>query len=92
MKSRFKKVLTHRILYRILHRMKVTANLPDKLIFDVKELTQGKNITDSIELALSEWTKLAKLKKLNLLVQKKPFSFSKGFSAATVRKLNQNKK
>jgi hypothetical protein len=72
--------------------MKVTAILPDKLISDVRELTEGKNITDSIELALSEWTKLAKLKKLNLLLQKKPFSFSEGFSAKTVRKLNQIKK
>ncbi|HMV44173.1 MAG TPA: DUF2191 domain-containing protein [Leptospiraceae bacterium] len=72
--------------------MKVTAILPDQLINDVKEFSGGKNITESIEKALSEWIKLAKLKRLNKTIQEKPLSFRDGFSAEKVRKLNRSNK
>ena len=42
--------------------MKVTALIPDDLITDVKQLTQGKNITDSLIKALSEWVSIQKIK------------------------------
>ncbi|TGL56171.1 DUF2191 domain-containing protein [Leptospira kemamanensis] len=70
--------------------MKVTAILPDDLITDVQKYTQGKNITDSLQKALSEWVKLAKVKKLNEKLKKKPLSFSEDFSAETIRKLNRS--
>lgn len=75
-----------------MYHMKVTAILPDELISDVKELTGGKNITDSIEKALSEWIKLAKLKKLNQMVMNSPLVFSDGFTAEKVRKMNRSRK
>lgn len=82
--------MTNRTYYRILYRMKVTAILPDDLITDVQKYTQGKNITDSLQKALSEWVKLAKVKKLNEKLKKKPLSFSEDFSAETIRKLNRS--
>jgi hypothetical protein len=69
--------------------MKVTAILSDELISDVKKLTGGKNITDSLEKALTEWIKIAKLKKLNKKLSENPLSFKEGFSAEKVRKLNK---
>ncbi|MCB1604557.1 MAG: type II toxin-antitoxin system VapB family antitoxin [Gammaproteobacteria bacterium] len=35
--------------------MKVTALISDELIEEVKRLTEGKNITESITIALREW-------------------------------------
>ena len=72
--------------------MKVTAILPDDLVADVKKLTGGKNITDSLEKALSEWLKLAKLKKLNQKLESHPLSFTEGFTADKVRKINRSRK
>lgn len=70
--------------------MKVTAILPDDLIGDVQKYSNGKNITDSLQKALTEWLKLAKLKKLNDKLQDKPLSFKADFSALHVRELNRN--
>jgi len=72
--------------------MKVTAILPDDLISDVKKLTGGKNITESIEKALSEWLKVAKLKKLNQKLENNPLSFADDFTADKVRKINRSRK
>ncbi|MDX1959490.1 MAG: DUF2191 domain-containing protein [Leptospiraceae bacterium] len=72
--------------------MKVTAILSDDLISDVKRLTGGKNITDSLEKALTEWIKITKLKKLNMNLKDNPLSFSKGFTAEKVRKINRVRK
>jgi len=44
--------------------MKVTALIPDDLVNEVKDLTHGKNITESLIFALSEWIRIQKLKKL----------------------------
>ncbi|GBF44615.1 hypothetical protein LPTSP2_39180 [Leptospira ellinghausenii] len=72
-----------------MNRMKVTAILPDDLITEVQKYTEGKNITDSLQKALSEWVKLAKIKKLNEKLRKKPLEFSSNFSAEKVRKINR---
>lgn len=69
--------------------MKVTAILPDDLITDVQKYTQGKNITDSLQKALSEWVKLAKVKKLNEKLRKNPLHFSAEFTAEKVRNLSR---
>ena len=52
--------------------MKVTAILPDDLIQEVKDLSSGKNITDSLRIALEEWISLQKIKKLNNRIKQKP--------------------
>lgn len=81
--------MTNTILNRILYRMKVTAILPDDLITEVQKYTEGKNITDSLQKALSEWVKLAKVKKLNEKLRKKPLEFATNFSSEKVRKINR---
>jgi hypothetical protein len=51
----------------------------------------GKNITDSLQKALSEWLKLAKVKKLNEKLKKIPLKFTDSYSADKVRKINRTK-
>ena len=69
--------------------MKVTALIPDDLVHEVEDLAHGKNLTDSLVIALKEWSSIRKLKNLKERVRKKPVSFSKGFSARKVRELNR---
>jgi hypothetical protein len=71
--------------------MKVTAILPDELVIEIQKYTGGKNITDSLQKALSEWLKLAKVKKLNQKLKKVPLQFADGFSAEKARKTNRTK-
>ncbi len=69
--------------------MKVTAILPDDLISEVQKYSKGKNITDSLQKALSEWLKQAKIRDLNAKLHNKPLSFKEGFSAENIRNLNR---
>ena len=69
--------------------MKVTALIPDKLIEEVKESTKGKNTTESLIKALSEWVKLQKIKNLNNTVSKTPLKFRKNFSPQKTRIINR---
>jgi len=69
--------------------MKVTALLPDDIIQEVKKLTGGKNITDSILIALREYIALQRVKKAIQKVKDKPLQFRDGFSAEKVRNLNR---
>ena len=56
------------------NRMKVTALIPDTIIDEVKKYSNGKNITDSLMIALEDWIALQKLKNLNSLVLETPLS------------------
>ncbi|GJQ60920.1 MAG: hypothetical protein SCALA701_37210 [Candidatus Scalindua sp.] len=49
--------MKYTIIYRTIFSVKVTALIPDNLIMEVKEYTKGKNITESLIKALSEWIK-----------------------------------
>lgn len=69
--------------------MKVTALIPDDLVSDVKQLTNGKNITESLVKALSEWVSIQRIKLLNKQVAKTPLEFKNGFNASSVRKINR---
>lgn len=69
--------------------MKVTAIIPDSLVREVKKLSKGKNITDSLIIALSEWVSITKLKKLNKDVEKFPLEFSDDFDAESLREINR---
>ena len=73
------------------NRMKVTALIPDIIIDEVKKYSNGKNITDSLMIALEDWIALQKLKNLNSLVLETPLSFERNFSAEKARKLNQKR-
>lgn len=65
--------------------MKVTAIIPDEIVSDVQEYTNGKNITDSIIKALSDWLYIKRIQKLNNEVKNKPFKFADGFNVENVR-------
>ena len=69
--------------------MKVTVLIPDEIINEVKDLTHGKNITESIIIALTEWIRMQKLKKLKDKIKSTPLSFQPEFSADSVRSLNR---
>lgn len=72
--------------------MKVTALVEDALIEDVRTFSGGRNITESMVIALSDWLRIQKIKKLNRLVEEEPLYFSDTFSAKTVRRLNRRKR
>ena len=70
--------------------MKVTALIPDDLITEVRELSKGKNLTESLIRALKEWTSLQRLRVLKAKVRKKPLEFVDGFSAQRIREINRS--
>ena len=69
--------------------MKVTAIIPDELIKEVKKLTKGKNITESVTIALKEWLALKKVKELNQVIREEPLEFDVNFSAERARETNR---
>lgn len=71
--------------------MKVTALLPDDIIEEVKKLSGGKNITDSILIALKDYIARQRLRNAVQKVKDKPLRFKDGFSAEAVRKLNRER-
>ena len=71
--------------------MKVTALIPDKIVDDVKILANGKNLTESLIIALREWISLKKIHTLNKSVEKSPLQFKNNFSANKIRKINRNR-
>ncbi len=78
------------IHYRIIYRMKVTALLPDQLIQDVKNISQGKTITNALIIALNEWISIKKIQVLNKKISQKPLRFQKWYTAEFIRKLNRS--
>ncbi len=71
--------------------MKVTAIIKDNLISEVRKLAKGRNLTESLTIALKEWVALKHIKKLNSIVSEHPLEFRSGFSASGVRDLNRTK-
>ena len=69
--------------------MKITALIPDNLVSEVKKLTHGKNITDSLVIALNQWASGERIKKLNQVILNKPIEFHQNYSASTIRNLNR---
>ncbi|MGR3319753.1 MAG: DUF2191 domain-containing protein [Candidatus Anammoxibacter sp.] len=69
--------------------MKITALIPDNLIEEVRDYTKGKNITESLIKALSEWIQMQKIKKLNSAISQNPLKFRKEFSSEETRKINR---
>ena len=69
--------------------MKVTAIIPEDLIAEVKKYSKGKNITDSLKIALSEWIDIKHISDLNDSIAKKPLEFANGFSAKKIRSINR---
>lgn len=68
--------------------MKVTAIIPDDIIRDIQDFTEGRNITDSLIKALNDWLYTKRLEKLNKDLSRKPVKFKDGFRAEEIRKMN----
>ncbi|MCK5200125.1 MAG: hypothetical protein KAR21_17330 [Spirochaetales bacterium] len=83
--------MTNTINHRILYRMKVTANIADSIIEEVKELTHQSTITEAITIALKQWIDMYHIKALNTEVMDRPFEFQSGYSAASIRELNRKR-
>jgi hypothetical protein len=69
--------------------MKVTAIIPDDIIHDFQQYTNGKNITDSLVKALQDWLYAKRMEKLNKELSKEPIKFKEGFTAEGIGKLNK---
>ncbi|NQT66249.1 MAG: DUF2191 domain-containing protein [Actinobacteria bacterium] len=69
--------------------MKVTAIISDNLISEVKKYAKGRNLTESLTIALKEWLAVKRIKELNNLVKEFPLEFNESFSAETIREINR---
>lgn len=71
--------------------MKVTALIPDDLVEEVKKTTGGKNITESLIIALTSYLKSQKIYKALDELDREPFSFNEDFTAYGIRKINRKR-
>ena len=71
--------------------MKVTALLPDSLVDEVRKYSGGKNITESLLIALDDYIKRQRIRKSLQKIKDKPLKFQEGFSAEKVRGYTRSK-
>lgn len=71
--------------------MKVTAIIKDNLISEVKKLAKGKNLTESLTIALKEWVALKHIKELNNMVSEHPIEFISDLNTSDIRNLNRKR-
>ncbi|MEA2015428.1 MAG: DUF2191 domain-containing protein [Actinomycetota bacterium] len=69
--------------------MKVTAIISDELVLEVRKHAKGKNLTESLTIALKEWLAVKKIKELNTMVRETPLEFNEDFSAEKTRDINR---
>lgn len=69
--------------------MKVTTILPDDLVKDIRNITKGKTLTESLIKALSEWISMQKIRNLNSKIEMHPLKFRSDFKAQKARELNR---
>ncbi len=70
--------------------MKVTALISDELIKRVQQVSGGKNITESLIIALEEYTKQKEISYLMDEVNDKSLQFNEK-TATYIRKINRNR-
>jgi len=68
---------------------KVTALLDEDLLADVQEITQGKNLTDSIYIALRDYVKRIKLRRLLKEMRESKEPLFQDFDYEAIRELNR---
>lgn len=71
--------------------MKVTALIPDELVKEVKKISGGKNITESLIIALKFYLNAKRLDKTLELLEREPLQFNEDFTAYGIRKINRNR-
>lgn len=69
--------------------MKITALIPEELIQDVKKYSGGKNITESLMIALNDYINRQRIKKSIQKLKKNPLEFTQDFNAEHLRRLNR---
>lgn len=67
--------------------MKVTAIIPDELVKEAQSLSNAKNITEAMIIALNSYVSLEKLKAMSEIINQKPLKFK--YSAQEIRDLNR---
>ncbi len=67
--------------------MKVTAIIPDELVKETQALSNAKNITEAMIIALNSYISLEKLKAMGEAINKNPLKFK--YSAEEIRNLNR---
>jgi len=63
--------------------MKVTALIPDELVKEVQNLSNAKNITEAMIVALNSYVSLEKLKAMGETIGEKPLKFK--YTAQEIR-------
>ena len=71
--------------------MKVTAIIPDQLIERVKHVSGGKNITESLLIALDEYLKQKEITYLMDQVKHDLLVFNEDATAYNIRKVNRKR-
>ena len=80
----------HRIFeLNIQHSMKVTALIPDELIEEVKKLTGGSTITESIIIALEDFASRQRLTRTIQKIRRQPLIFRDNYTAGELNKMGQ---
>lgn len=69
--------------------MKVTALIPDNIVAETQKYSGGKNITESLLIALTDYLDRQKIRKAIKRVKADPLEFKHGFTAARIRQLNR---
>ena len=77
------------VLFTNIKQMKITALVPEELIEDVKKYSGGRNITESLIIALSDYINRQRIKKSIQKIKKSPLTFINEFSGEQVRKQNR---
>ena len=71
--------------------MKVTAIISDQLIERVKHISGGKNITESLIIALEEYINQKEISSLMDNVKDEPLIFNEDAAAYNIRKINRKR-
>jgi hypothetical protein len=77
--------------HRMFHHMKVTANISDEILDEVKRLSKKATIDEAVSAALMEWIDLYHVKELNEQILHSPLAFQDSFSASAIRESNRNR-
>jgi len=67
--------------------MKVTAIIPDELVKETQILSNAKNITEAMIIALNSYVSLEKLKAMGEKIDSSPLQFK--YTAQQIRDLNR---
>jgi len=67
--------------------MKVTAIIPDELVKETQTLSNAKNITEAMIIALNSYVSLEKLKAMGETINENPLQFK--YTAQEIRDLNR---